>query len=265
MKTSKYFSTIIFLFFFLGTTFSQDQDSLKIDVKKEFLPLKNVIRYNLTPNLLGFKSVIFGYERVVFPNQSFSLNAGFLAFSPSTKKLARSDSLNSIYGLEQSRDNKGFSIAADYRFYLRKENKYPAQRGIYVGPYVAVYNMESTNTVVKTDDFGANTAVGLQTNFLVLNIGAELGYQFVIKNRITIDLILAGPSLSRYRLRMKGAGQLMIDDPDVSDALKALKDILINQYDWLAPLFDGEAVEVTGTTSTWSGGMRYVIQVGFRF
>jgi hypothetical protein len=248
---------------FSAATFAQD--SLKNDEKIAFIPRKNVIRYNPTPNALGFKSIIFGYERVVGKHQSFSLNAGFLAFNPSEKKLARSDSLNTNYGLEQTRDNKGFSIAADYRFYLKKENKYPAQRGIYVGPYVAFYNLESTNTIRKTDDFGADSEAGIQTNILILNFGAELGYQFVIKNRVTIDLILAGPSVSRYRLRMKGKGSLTIDDPELDESLKALRDILVDQYNWLAPLFDGEAVEVTGTTSTWGVGLRYVLQVGFRF
>ena len=176
-------ATAILTFVFSFIALAQEQDSLKKN--NAFIPRKNVIRYNLTPNILGFNSAIFGYERVVFPHQSFSVNAGFLAFKPSTKKLARSDSLNTRYGIEQTRDNKGFSIAADYRFYLKKENKYPAQRGIYVGPYAAIYNLESTNTLRKTDDFGANSSAGLETKFQVLNFGAQLGYQFVIKNRIT--------------------------------------------------------------------------------
>jgi len=181
------------------------------------------------------------------------------------KKLARADSLNTIYGIERTWDNKGYSIAADYRFYLKKENKYPAQRGIYIGPYAAVYYLESTNTVSKNDDQIAAAAAGIQTNLLILNLGPELGYQFVIKNRVTIDLILAGPSIGRYRLKMKGVGQVSIEDPELNEAIQALRDILVDRYDWLSPLFDGEEVEVTGTTSTWNLGMRYVVQIGYRF
>ena len=259
---------VITLFILLAVSFiaqAQEQDSLKNNKAKEFLPLKNVVRFNPTPNILGFKSAIFGYERVVFPNQSFSVNAGFLAFQPSAKKIARTDSLNSIYGLDQTRDNKGFALSADYRFYLKKENKYPAQRGVYVGPYVSTYYLESTNTISSTDNSGINSSIGIGTNVLIFNIGAELGYQFVIKNRITIDLVLAGPSISRYRLRMKGIGQLTIDDPELKESLKALRDLLVNQYNWLEPLFNGEEIEITGKVSTWSLGMRYLVQVGYRF
>ena len=60
-------------------------------------------------------------------------------------------------------------------------------------------------------------------------------------------------------------GQVTIDDPELREFIGALRDILIDQNSWLAPLFDGEEVEVTGTTSTWGLGMRYVLQVGFRF
>ena len=268
MKLPIWIFCTLLLFTFALTLEAQvdTSDTLKIDEADNiFVPRKNVIRYNLTPNILGFRSAIFGYERVVGKYQSFSVNGGFLAFQPSAKKLARADSLNSIYGIDQTRDNKGFSIAADYRFYLKKENKYPAQRGIYVGPYMAVYNLESTNILSATDDAGGTTGAGLETKLLIYNIGAQLGYQFVIKNRITIDLILAGPSISRYRLRMKGVGQVTIDDPELREFIGALRDILIDQNSWLAPLFDGEEVEVTGTTSTWGLGMRYVLQVGFRF
>ena len=117
---------------------------------------------------------------------------------------------------------------------------------------------------IQTRD-AVNATVGINTNFLVYNIGAELGYQFVIKNRITIDLILAGPSLSRYRLKMQARGSLDVTDPEVEEALETLKDILVNQFEWIKPLFDGDEVNVRGTTSIWRPGLRYVIQIGYRF
>ncbi len=62
------------------------QDSL--DVKNN-VTNKNTIRYNLTPNMLGFKSVIFGYERIVKPYQSFSINTGYLSLGNSGKKITK--------------------------------------------------------------------------------------------------------------------------------------------------------------------------------
>ncbi len=265
MPPFKQILTSFFIIAFSGIAFAQDQDSLKMDNKDDFRHLKNVIRFNPTPNLLGLKSIIFGYERVVFPSQSFSVNAGFLAFQPSAKNQVRRDSVNANLSLAETNNNKGFSIAADYRFYLKKENKYPAQRGIYVGPYVSTYYFDSETTIKNTDPSAGNGTVGINTKFLILNIGAELGYQFVIKNRVTIDLILAGPSISRYRLKMQAAGSLDVNDPEVEEALEELKNILVSQFEWIKPLFDGDEVNVKGTSATWSLGMRYVIQVGYRF
>lgn len=265
MNPSKCVLTSLFIIVFSFIALAQEQDSLTKNKNDVFIPRKNVVRFNPTPNMLGFQSVIFGYERVVSPNQSFSVNAGFLAFKPSTKAQARRDSANANLMLDETNNNKGFSFFADYRFYLKKENKFPAQRGIYVGPYLGAYYFDSETTIRNTDPSAVNATVGINTKFLVLNIGAELGYQFVIKNRITIDLILAGPSLSRYRLKMQAAGNLDVQDPEVEEALEELKDILVNQFEWIKPLFDGDEVNVKGTTSIWRPGMRYLIQIGYRF
>lgn len=107
------------------------QDSLKTNI---FIPKKNVIRYNLTPGILGFSSAIFGYERVVKSHQSFSINAGCLSIGKSGKYENRDYKLTTI------KSRSGFSIAADYRFYLKRENKNPAPSGVYFGPYFSHYH-----------------------------------------------------------------------------------------------------------------------------
>lgn len=88
---------------------SFSQDSLKI---REFIPKKNVIRYNLTPNLMGFSSVIFGYERVVKPYQSFSINAGYLSIGKS------GSNANDEYDLTGVKSSSGFRyvVQIGYRF-----------------------------------------------------------------------------------------------------------------------------------------------------
>ena len=75
--------TMVCILIFCFQLHSYSQDTLKTE---SFIPYKNVIRYNLTPNILGFSSAIFGYERVVNPHQSFSINAGYLSIGKSGKK-----------------------------------------------------------------------------------------------------------------------------------------------------------------------------------
>jgi len=95
---------ILFLFLILLPQISVSQDTLKIHA---FIPRKNVIRYNLTPLILGFKSTIIGYERVVKPHQSFSINAGLLSLGKSGKKE------NTDFQITKTMSSSGFHVAVD--------------------------------------------------------------------------------------------------------------------------------------------------------
>ena len=86
--------------------------------------------------LFSWKFNVIGYERVIKDYQTASINIGRTAFGDF---LFNSDSLEVI---DQKHD-KGFNLSLDYRFYLQKENKYRAPRGIYIGPYYS-YNHFST-------------------------------------------------------------------------------------------------------------------------
>jgi hypothetical protein len=232
------------------------QDSLKTD---DLIQRKNILKYNLTPSLLGFKSYIFGYERIIKPYQSFSINIGYLALNEDEK------SVNEAYDLIRSNKSKGISVVADYRFYLQKENKYKAPRGIYIGPYFASYLMKSNMTVRSTDTSLGNPEIDIDVKLNIQNIGIQLGYQFLIKNRVTIDLIVVGPSLSKYRFKMSSTGNVALSEPEVEEAIEGLKDILFEKHPWAKNLFNEDGIDVKGNKSTWGLGFRYVLQVGYNF
>jgi hypothetical protein len=232
------------------------QDSLKI---KKFTSRKNVIRYNLTPNIMGFSSVIFGYERVVKPYQTFSVNAGYLSIGKSGNKD------NDEFQLTQTKSSSGFSVAADYRFYFKNENKYTAPRGVYFGPYFAYYNFNLSSGIQSLDSSSPQAETIVDSKINIFNLGIELGYQFVIKDRFTIDMILVGPSYAAYRINMDIAGGARPPDEEIDETLEGLKDILFEKHPWLKTLIDEGEVEVKGNKTHWGLGFRYVLQVGFRF
>ena len=234
---------------------SFSQDSLKI---REFIPKKNVIRYNLTPNLMGFSSVIFGYERVVKPYQSFSINAGYLSIGKS------GSNANDEYDLTGVKSSSGFSVAADYRFYLKKVNKDPAPSGIYFAPYFAHYNFNLSAGIRRLVDNNSGAETLVDAKIIITSFGGELGYQFNIRNRVTVDLILVGPSLSSYKINMAiDGGANPPDDPD--ETMETLRDFLYGKYPWLETLVDEGEVDLKGTNSSWGFGFRYVVQIGYRF
>ncbi len=44
----------------------------------------------------------------------------------------------------------GFMFGGEYRFYLKKENKYPAPRGVFIGPYANSYRFGNDRTFTIT-------------------------------------------------------------------------------------------------------------------
>lgn len=235
---------------------SFSQDSLKVN---NFISKKNVVRYNLTPNLLGFSSVIFGYERVVKPNQSFSINAGYLSIGRSDKKE------NEDYRLTSTKSSSGFSIAVDYRFYLKKENKNPAPSGVYLAPYLLHYTLNNSIGIKSLDDNSTNPETIVNSNININSLGLELGYQFIIKDRFTIDLILVGPSFGGYRIKLEAEGGFIPPDEELDETLEALRDILFAKYPWMETLIDEGKVDIKGKKTHWGMGFRYVMQIGYRF
>lgn len=220
---------------------------------------KNVIKWNLTPFLLwSKKNINLGYERVLSPYRSFSVNAGYFEL-PKILGGVR-DSIN----IQSSNKRAGLSVAADYRFYFKTLNKKMAPNGLYWGVYASYYHYQTENQVSIIDDLAVQGNLKLGVTANVFNAGVQLGYQFVVwKDRMTIDLIFMGPSVSAYAMNFKLSGDIAVDVED--EYLQAIYDILSARI----PGFDELTTEGSVTTSdvniSMGYGLRYMIQVGFRF
>ncbi len=221
--------------------------------KKNF---KNTIRINLSnPMFFSPKFNVIGYERVVNDHQSFSVAAGRFAMGTF---ISISDSI----GLSDQYNDKGINFSVDYRFYLKKENKYGAPRGIYIGPYY------SYNHFTRTMDWDVNTSSlngSVTTKFdLTANlIGAQLGYQFVFWDRVSLDLILMGPGLWFFNL--KSEFETNLDPEDQEMLLGQLNDMLKAKFPGSDYVFTGGGIEAKKTTNTATMGLRYMFNIGFRF
>ncbi|MBB3698880.1 DUF3575 domain-containing protein [Flammeovirga yaeyamensis] len=222
---------------------------------------KNIIRYNVTPQILwGSNNFVLGYERRLSDFESVSLNVGFLTF-PKLAQLAIADSL-----IARDHQNTGFSVAADYRRYFKKRNRGFAPDGLYWGPYIAYYRYNFKNRLNFIDSLG-NQVTGSYAEFQgsanIINVGVELGYQFVIKKRIAVDLIMVGPGYGFYGGKLKLDSNVEISDED--EILSEIRDRLVNKFPVLDGLLEGQEVETSGDYGTWTGGLRFVIQVGYVF
>jgi len=235
------------------------QESNQQSNKKPEKKYKNVIRYNLSGALLfGVnRYVVFGYERVVSPHQSFSINMGPVG-------LPKFISINTdSFALSKDVKNTGFNISGDYRFYLPKENKYDAPHGLYIGPY-ASYNHFHRETDWNYQQSGSNQqVVNTSTDLGIVTFGGELGYQFVLWKRVALDLVLVGPGLSFYTL--KAEIQNTLSDANKKQLQQALEQLLTQKFPGMNYVFSGKTFDANGTIRTGSIGYRYIVHIGFVF
>jgi hypothetical protein len=216
---------------------------------------KNTIKIDLTSYWLYRNSVVFAYERVVKPNQSFAITAGYQQFPPLI------GSLNDTIQVTRETSATGLKLGAEYRFYLTKENKYGAPRGVYIGPYMAYHNYMNKRSLEVINN-GTPETTELKTNISITNIGFQLGYQFVLNNRWTIDLMLIGPSLSNYRFNADITGNYTFDPDKINNEVVQA---LINRFPAFEQLINEGEISDSGKINTWRGGYRYLFQIGYHF
>ena len=239
-------------FFYSNVTIAQP------DTTKKERQFKNVVRYNLSGALLmGVdKYVVLGYERLLTPRQSFSVNIGKAALPKLTTIITDS------FELSQDLKNTGFNVSVDYRFYLAKENKHAAPHGLYIGPYYSFNSFTRENRWVFV-----NSTTGDYTNtsskLTIHTIGFELGYQFILWKRMTLDFLMVGPGLGIYKYKVNFDNNL---DPDKIEQLKqGLMQLLTQRFPGMDYVFSEKQLDARGTLSTTTMGYRYLIHIGYAF
>ena len=243
---------IILIAFLSLQTYSQVKDTVACSNKK------NTIRWNMTPFLMiGPKSIVLGYERVIRPNQSISINVGYLEKSPMTD-----DNDNPVYLFKES-SNSGFDLSLDYRFYFKNRNKRLAPDGVYWGPYFSYYNLNYTGKSEFLENGVVSNTIGIDMGMNMYSLGAQIGYQFVIADRFTVDLIFMGPSFTRYSFRFQFNADTELDKD--SDFYKKLEALIEKNYPMAEEILSGKEITGSGNLDYNFFGFRYVIQVGYRF
>jgi hypothetical protein len=245
---------LVLLFGSLQQVIAQEEKQEEPKVPKN---LKNTIRFNITNPLIFGSSYIFGYERVLKPNQSVSINLGTFSFP----QLATLD-LDSIVESNLSRSKSGFNISLDYRFYPAKVNKFSAPRGVYFGPY-AYYANARRHFELSSSKQEYSGQLTTDYKLDVATLGLQLGYQFVFWNRLSLDMILIGPGVSAYSI--KTSIDTTLDPATEEELFKKINDALAAKIPGYNRVIEPGDFKKNGTFRTTSFGYRYLIMLGFRF
>lgn len=237
---------------FAGSTYAQERTSFFDKTKK------NVFKWNYSSYiLLGTDDYIFNYERMINKKQSLSIGAGYRSFPNIIKKR------NNDFLVVDQKKRGGFSLSSEYRFYLLQRNSRDAPDGVYIGPYVNYYQSGFGNTMELFQDEVVQTSFDLDADLNLFGVGFQLGYQFIFKNFISVDVIVFGPSLTWYNAKLNLKGNLNADEEN--EAYQAIKEIVIDKYPYLENILDDITVTRKGKLDTWSLGFRYVLQIGIAF
>jgi hypothetical protein len=218
---------------------------------------RNIIKFNPTPMLLlNVSNITFSYERLLKNNHSIALQAGYLVFP----NLVQDTLVGLIKFTDRSRS--GINLAFDYRKYVFARNTRPAPDGIYLGGYFSYYRFQFNNNFdilhVSVDKEGSMDG---KMNFV--NLGLELGYQFVFWKRLSIDLLLFGPSLSMYNGTYNISGNL--DADQIAGIDEELIDKLLEKFPYLGMIFSTDDLRFTGSKTEFDVGFRYSISIGYLF
>lgn len=218
---------------------------------------RNTIKLDITSYWLYRNAAIVSYERVVKnnPNQTWSITGGFQQFPTLVGTV-----LDSISVKRESKAS-GFKLGGEYRFYLAKENKFRAPRGVYIGPYTS-FHYYSNGRSLEVNNNGQLEYADLTTKLSIFNIGFQIGYQFVINNRWAIDLIFIGPSISNYSLKSTLDGNYTFNPADVTSEVL---NTLISRYPAFEQLINTGEFDTSGKANYWGYGYRYQLHVGYHF
>ncbi len=219
--------------------------------------LKNTIKLNISNRLIYDNALQLGYERVINKNQTINIFGGYNEFPVDLSLRLDNTSFTG------TKKKSGYSSGAEYRFYLAGENKHNAPHGIYLAPFISFYHFNSDRTLTHTDTAGTQSSANLNTQVNFVNIGGELGYQFVFGRRWVIDAVLFGPAITSYNFKAKLDNHLTgLDDNEVA---QAVIDALKEKLPFLNDITSDNKVNKSGTEAFWAVGFRYSISIGFRF
>jgi Protein of unknown function (DUF3575) len=251
----RFYITTSFALFLSVCSFAQMRDTTVKYVNEH----PNIIKLSISSWLLYPSSFHMGYERVLDANHSIYIFGGYNQFPVKLDLGIQSTSFT------DARNKTGYSIGAEYRFYLPKENKYNAPHGIYLAPYISYYNFSSNNTLTHTDTNGVKTSANLDMSIGLLNVGFELGYQFVIAKRFIIDAEMFGPSFTYYSFEAVIHGN--IAGSTQNETLQAVLDALKAKFPLLNDLSSSKQVYSNGSATEKfpAVGFRYAVSIGYRF
>ena len=250
--------TALFPFIMIAVVLKASDLYAQNDSTDKRLTHRNNIKLNLTTNIFYRPSFVMAYERTIKPHQTLQIEGGYTEFPFSLPNILPSNII-----IEENKKKSGFKVAIDYRFYFKKENKYEAPHGLYWGPFLGYYHFRNERTVSVTDTSFATGKLNFISTLDFPQVGVNIGYQFVVAKRISIDMNLFGPSITYYKFKVNLDGDFNANKEN--EYLQELYEVLLSSLPLLGTLVSDQQVTSDGVADLFFMGFRYSVSAGFRF
>lgn len=211
---------------------------------------------NVKLNTLGvvFNNVSLLYERTLDEHWTLLAGTGFRWGGGLPKALA----LGNVIFNSETGGIRGYSFTPELRYYFNTCECGGAPSGLYAGLYGRYTRLYGDLSVhVWTGQEYADVATA--GNFRELGLGLQLGYQFQLGERFTVDLMVAGPRLATNRIRFS------LESDYAEEVIPIIEEEINEKLEWLGmdPIHIDPSTEVD--TRFGFKYFRYGIAFGFRF
>lgn len=193
ISLKKTISLFVFSCFVVGAAFSQISDSVEVKSKTDQISYPNIIKINTLA--LAFSNVSLIYERGIIPRVSVGIGFGY-KYRGGVPSLL--DIENSVISAAFD-DVTGFTISPEAKYYLRACDTDKLE-GLYAGVYFRYSNYNSGADFEYMSESNQQETYRSDIRMNEYGVGIQLGYQMIIKERFSLDLLFIGPRLSKYEL-----------------------------------------------------------------
>jgi hypothetical protein len=161
---------------------------------------------------------------------------------------------------------KSWAVMGGYRMYLGKG----AMKGFYFEPYLKYMGSKGSFVYIDTKSTDS-TRYLLSSDLKGGGVGAQLGVQFLIAKRVTLDFFFLGPeaNFARWDIELQDQSNSSWDALDAANAKDVLDDIVDDLPHMISKNITTDVNASTKTASAkYDGilpGMRFGISLGVRF
>jgi len=157
--------------------FTQEQpDTVNVVLRK------NVVKF--LPIDIPFQSISLEYERMIDPKNSLTLGVGI----PMEGQIVTKNLLNSNSKLKEL-EFSTMHVRAAFRYYY---GYHLLPKGFYIEPYFKYQQIKLDGLYQGTNDLNNIYKGDIVGNINTINLGLQIGVQFLIAKRITLDLYFLG-------------------------------------------------------------------------